>query len=106
MPTHSRSTIGEEQTIGEIVKSRDVPDDTAGTLQWLNAIEDQQKAKIEGAMPKLIADVRAILKFDMLNMILPNGTRFGDAMPVDLIDYADKTMDELSELLVDPDDED
>jgi hypothetical protein len=39
----------------------------------------------------------------LLDMLLPDGTRFGDAMPVDLSPYADKTMEELFELLVDPD---
>ena len=41
----------------------------------------------------------------LLDMLLPDGTRFGDAMPVDLAPYADKSMDEIVALLADPDED-
>jgi hypothetical protein len=55
--------------------------------------------------PQFTKTIEQIAKSYLLDMLLPDGTRFGDAMPVDLLPYADKTMDEIIELLADPDED-
>jgi hypothetical protein len=57
-------------------------------------------------MPKNVTEFdKAIVdlaKATLPSMILPNGDRFGDLYPGDLLAYADKTMEEIIQILVDP----
>ena len=94
----SSEVNSDERTIGEIVAAGENP---FGELDVI----------IEGTFqqipPELTKQHREIFKLDMLNMLLPDGTRFGDTMLIDLLNlnYAEKTMDEIAELLVDPEDD-
>ena len=68
--------------------------------------ERKTKAKAIDSFDDIHREYREIFKLDMLDMLLPDGTRFGDAFIVDLMPYADKTMDEIAALLVEAPDED
>jgi hypothetical protein len=53
--------------------------------------------------PEFGRSLEEMSKYYVLDMLLPDGTRFGDAMPIDLAPYANKTMEEIVALLADPD---
>lgn len=93
--------VNDERTIGEMIQSGEIPDITIMDPVMEGIIQQHM-------VERFIPEIRKIYKLDMLDMLLPNGTRFGDAMLVDLLNlnYADKTMDEIAELLVDAPDED
>lgn len=102
----------DDPTIGEMIERGELPDEIQSWMNTMGSFADAHlKNFIDKKLPKLLEDygeeVRKIYRLDMLDMILPDGTRFGDAYLGHLIEYVDMTMDEIAELLVTPpDDED
>jgi hypothetical protein len=60
--------------------------------------EDHVSMPRTGYEKELIDSARSIVS----DLMLPNGDRFGDFTPADLHQYADKTMEEIIKLLIDP----
>lgn len=91
-------TIGDLHAEGKLPPNMVLP----MSVQHINNIVEKAiKDGWKGAEEYLKGEGRSFIG----DMLLPDGTPFGDAFPADLLPYADKTMDEIIASLSDPDED-
>lgn len=95
----------ESKTVGELHAEGNLPPDFIVPVS-LGHIDDAIKNAVQfgwdGAETYYLrGEGRSFLG----DLLLPNGTRFGDAFPCDLLPYAHMTIDEIVASLADPDED-
>ena len=96
--------VKKPRTIGDLHAKGKLPPDMMLPIT-VQHMEDMIEKNIKLGWSEAEKYLRGEGRSFICDMLLPDGTCFGDATLSDLMPYADKTMDEIVALLVDPDED-